>query len=157
METGVNYPKPNRIPPNMGPESYKSYSMRAPLATHWRLGTCEEYECEGFLHGFATTVDTSTELGQKQYDFITHDKERSPVMQRVADTLFKFVFPPGTPCFKRSEHRVPIGRPPLLLVLGGDWRGNPRQIPTIKHSRIEDWVDDFAIHQGNLAQAIQRG
>lgn len=147
----------NRIPPKMGPENYKSYTIRAPLATHWRRGKCEEFGCNDFLYGFVTTVDISTELGQKQFDFITHDRERSPSMQRVSETLYKFTFQPGTPCFNRSEHRVPVGRPPLLLVMGGDWRGNPRRVPTVRHQRVEDWVEDFSIHQDKIAAAVQRG
>lgn len=145
----------NRLTPDAGPEHFKSYSWRAPLATHWRQGTCEEYECEAYLKGFVTTVDISTDLGQKQYHFLTHDKTRSCSMQRVSQTVFKFIYPPGNKCMKYWEHRVPIGKPPLLLVLGGDWRGNPRQLKTVVHRRPEDWIEDFSEHQDRIANVLK--
>jgi hypothetical protein len=139
-----------------GPESYKSYSMRAPFRTHWRPATCEEYECEAFRNGFVTTVDLNTDLGQKQYNYLSHDKSRSYHMQRVSMTLVKFVYGPGNRCFNSQGHRVPVGRPPRLLVVGGDWRGNPRGDRRV-HSNVDDWVDDARNHQDKIARIIQRG
>lgn len=145
----------NRLTPDAGPEHFKSYSWRAPLASHWRPGTCEEYECDEFLHGFVTTVDLGTDLGQRQYYYLTHDKSRKATIQRVSERIVKFVYGPGNRCFRYSEHRVPVGRPPLLLVLGGDWRGNPRQIRTVVHRRAEDWIEDFAEHQDKIATVLK--
>lgn len=147
----------NRIEPRMGPDSYITYSQRAPLGSHWREATCEEVECYDFQSGFVTTVDTSAPLGEKQFYFLTHDPKRSPSIQRVADTVFKFVYKPGTICMKFYEHRAPIGRPPLYLVSGGDWRGNPRQTPTVRHRSVENWVEDFSEHQDRIATVAQRG
>lgn len=152
----------NRLPPNMGPESYKSYTIRAPISTHWRRATCDDYECDFFLHGGVTTVDVSTELGKKQYHFLSHDKTRRWHTQRAGETLYRFVYGPGNNCFSNTDedprrHIVPIGRPPLVLVSGGDWRGNPLGTPTVRHRSVEDWVDDFANHQDRLKTAIERG
>lgn len=144
----------NNIRPLGGPQHYKSYSMRAPIRTHWRLATCAEYECEGYVHGFVTTVDLTSDLGQKQYYYLTHDKERSYSMQRVTRDLVKFVYGPGNRCF--NLHRMPVGRPPRLLVVGGDWRGNPRRERTV-HTNVDDWVDDARNHQDKIATIIQRG
>lgn len=149
--------KHNRLAPVAGPEHYKSYAMRAPLATHWRPADCEEYECHPFLHGFVTTVDVGTELGKKQYYYLSHDKSRKASIQRVSQTIFKFVYGPGNRCFAYSDHRVPIGKPPLLLVIGGDWRGNPRSLRTIVHRTKENWVEDFALHQNKIVERIGRG
>jgi hypothetical protein len=102
-------------------------------------------------------VDTGTELGQKQFYYLTHDTDRKYSMQRVDQTLFKFLYGPGNPCFRRGDHRVPIGRPPFYLVAEGDWRGNPRGTPAFRHRRVEDWVDEFANHQNSIAAAIKRG
>lgn len=146
----------NNIIPAAGPEHYKSYSMRSPIKTHWRQATCEEYECEAFLVGFITTVDLNTELGQRQYDYLIHDRERSYSMQRVSMTMVKFIYGPGNRCFSSGDHRVPVGRPPRLLVVGGDWRGNPRREVRV-HTRVEDWVDDSRNHQDKIARLIQRG
>jgi hypothetical protein len=147
----------SRLAPDLGPEHYKTYTMAAPLASHWRRATCEEYECDGFLNGFVLTVDVSSDLGRKQYHFVTHDKERRYSMQRVSQHLIKFVYGPGNQCFKRGDHRVPLDRPPFYLVSGGDWRGNPRGTKRTIHRRPEDWVDDFANHQIGISDAIKRG
>jgi hypothetical protein len=71
-------------------------------------------------------------------------------------TLVKFVYGPGNRCFSSHEHRVPIGRPPRLLVVGGDWRGNPRRERRV-HANVDDWVDDARNHQDKIATIIQRG
>jgi hypothetical protein len=146
-----------RYAPSAGAEHFKSYVWSAPRQSHWRKATCEEYECDGYLHGFVTTVDLSTELGQKQYHFITHDKTRRWVEQRANEFLVKFYCGPGQRCVSWNEHRVPIGRPPFLLVAGGDFRGNPHRIPTIRHRNYDDWVDDWATHQQKLADRVKRG
>jgi len=146
----------NRPTPVGGAQHYKSYTMKAPRSTHWRPANCEEYECAPFMNGFVTTVDLTSDLGQKQYHYLTHDKSRSYSMQRVSMEIVKFVYGPGNRCFRSDEHRVPVGRPPKLLVVGGDWRGNPRREMRI-HSRVEDWVDDSREHQDKIARLVQRG
>jgi hypothetical protein len=147
----------NRMVSKAGPEHFKTYSQTAPLSTHWKRGTCEEVGCDDLRNGFVTTVNTDSELGRKQFYYLTHDKDRSYSMQRVGPTLFKFVYKPGNPCMRRASHRVPIGRPSFYLVAEGDWRGNPRRTPPMRHRRAEDWVEDFALHQRTIADAIQRG
>jgi hypothetical protein len=147
----------SRIAPEAGPQHYKTYGMSMPLATHWRKATCDEVNCTAYLKGWVTTVDLDTELGRKQYELITHDKERRYSMQRPSLTLVKFVYGPGFPCFARSQHRLPLERPARLYVAGGDFRGNPLGIPARVHKRAEDWVEDFSIHQDRLKTAIERG
>jgi hypothetical protein len=147
----------SRLAPDLGPEHFKTFTMSAPFKTHWRLATCEEYECDGVVNGFVTTVDMSTDLGQRQYHYLTHDEDRSPVIQRVGPKTFKFMYRPGTPCFQRGDHRVPIGRPPFYLVSDGDWRGNPRRTQALRHRRAEDWIDQFANHQDEIATTVKRG
>jgi hypothetical protein len=153
-------PVHNRLAPDAGPEHFKSYSARSPLGTHWRPATCEEFECDSFMCGFVLTIDLSTELGQKQWHYVTKvDKERSYSIQRPSESIVKVIYGPGNPCFEpyRSNHRVPIGRPPFYLVAEGDWRGNPRRLPPYRHRRVEDFVDDFANHQDKISTALQRG
>jgi hypothetical protein len=149
--------KVTRYAPSAGAEHFKTYSWSAPRQTHWRKATCEEYECDGYVYGFVTTVDLSTDLGQKQYEFITHDKTRGWHMERVGTTLVKFYCGPGNRCVNWDKHRVPIGRLPFLLVAGGDFRGNPHRIPTIRHRSYDDWTDDFANHQIRLKERVERG
>lgn len=148
----------NRVAPAMPAEAYKTYEVSAPLRTHWRPASCAEFECSASLRGWETLVDVSTDLGVQQAAYIRSGRSgRAYVEERRGDTLVAFLFKPGQPCFKTSEHRVAVGRPPLYVVRGGDWRGNPRGETPRVHTRPEDFVDDFATHQGRLADAIQEG
>jgi hypothetical protein len=149
----------NRIIPAVGPEHYKTYTITAPVTTHWRQATCEEYECDDFLYGFVLTIDPTTDLGQRQLAYVKQDKTRKGVVQQVGPNLIKVAYGPGQSCFepKRSTHRVPVGRPPFYLVSGGDWRGNPRGTETLVHRRPDDWVDDCANNQNRIADAIRKG
>jgi hypothetical protein len=140
----------------MDPRYYNTYSMRSPLKTHWRSANCEEYECDEFLNGFVVTVDLTTELGQRQAYYLRNDRSRRCHEQRVSMELIKFVYGPGNRCFRSDEHRVPIGKPAKLLVVGGDWRGNPNQYHRL-HTRLEYWVEDFALNQQRLAEIQRRG
>jgi hypothetical protein len=149
----------NRITPRLGPQAYKSYTLAAPLGTHWRPASCAEFECGSYLYGWVTVVDVSTELGQRQADFIRHDKTRRATETRTGDVLVEFTFGPGQEGFRGTDehnHRVPVGRPPLMLVRGGDHRGNPRGTPAMSHRTIEDWVEDFSAHQDRLKAAAER-
>lgn len=146
----------NRPTPIGDPQHYKSYTMRAPVRTHWRPATCEEYECLDYQYGWVTTIDLSTDLGQKQYHYLTHDKERRYSMQRLSLSIVKFIYGPGHRCFRSDEHKVAVGKPPKLLVVGGDWRGNPRGEVRV-HTRIEDWVDDSRVHQDKISTLVKRG
>jgi hypothetical protein len=145
----------NRITPKLPAAAFKSYSWRQPLATHFRKVTCAEFGCKAYRHGWVTLVDVSTELGQRQYHYITHDRTRRHHEEKTGTGLISFTFPPGQEFFAGSpqhEHRRPIGYDPVTLVHGGDFRGNPRQTPS-RVMRPQDWVDDFATHQETLARA----
>ena len=147
----------SRIEPALPASAFKTYGWSMPLRTHWRPASCEEYGCADYQHGWVTTVDLSTDLGQRQYEYCSHDRTRSFHMQRVSETLAKFVYKPGSRCFAWEDHHVPLGRPGLFTVTGGDWRGNPRGVPQRRHARAEDWIDDFANHQDTIATAIRKG
>ena len=150
------FPTTRSIMPNMDPHEYQTFSLRRPRRTHWRSATCEEADCEAYRTGWVTTVDLSTDLGQRQYHFITHDRERKPSMQKIIDTLVKFVYGPGFRCFG-TKHKVSIDRPPVFLVLGGDWRGNPRAIPTRTHTKGELWVEQFEENLDAIRTIQERG
>lgn len=146
-------------PEPAGPASaYKTYGMSMPLQTHWRPATCEESGCAAYRNGWVSTFDLSTDLGRKQYHFCSKvDRDRSFTEQRPGGALVKLVYPPGTPCFARSEHKVPLERPARFYVAEGDFRGNPRRIPVRVHQRAEDWVEDFASHQDTIKTTLGRG
>jgi hypothetical protein len=144
-----------RIEPAAPPNAYKTYSALFPVKTHFRKATCEEIDCEPFLFGWATTVDTATELGQKQYHFITHDKERTYTAEKIGQSLVKFTFASGQPCFARADHKIQLSRPGRFITHSGDFR--LKTGPVKVHKRPEDWVEDFAGHQDRINTRIERG
>jgi hypothetical protein len=151
--------KLSRILPQADPRHYRTFKVIAPLASHWKRATCEEYMCQDYTHGWATTVDTSTELGQKQFYFITHDKERKYSYQKLSATLHVFVYDSGQrPFFDEGKHThfMPVGREPYYLVHDGDWRGNPTGNKLV-HRNHQDWVDQFGENQNRLIDLQKRG
>lgn len=145
----------NVIPPLASLDKYKTYGWSAPLASHWRRATCAEFECDAYRFGWVSTVDLSTELGQQQAHFMTHDRSRSCRQEPLGGPLLQFIYGPGNTCFRVDEHRVPIGRPPLFTLTGAHWLA--RQGPARTYRSPEDWAEDFAEHQDRIATAIERG
>lgn len=143
------------IEPGLPPEAVKTYTVAMPLQTHWRPATCAEVDCEAYLRGWRTIVDERTELGQRQAHYIRHDRSRRHNESRMdPDGVTVFTFEAGQTCFR--EHRAQLGRPQRYIVRGGDWRGNPRG-EFREHTRPDDFVDDFAEHQGKIATQLERG
>lgn len=139
-----------RIEPAMGPESYKTYAIQAPRSTHQRKATCAEVDCEYYLNGWQVKADERTELGARQAGYIRTLSGRR-FEEKHEDGFTQFLFYPGQTCF--SEHFVSLDREPQYLVLGGDWRGNPRgEAPRI-HESFDDWANDFGEHQERLRKA----
>jgi hypothetical protein len=157
MPPTFNAPPLNRIPPQGRPEFYKTYSWNRPLSTHWRQATCEEVRCDDFVNGFLLTIDISTKLGAKQYHYLTHDRERSYTIDEVGLYIRNFIYPPGTRGFAgdKHDHRLPVGREPLLSVRAGDWR--KYLAPAYRHAYIDDWVEDFAENQNRIVEIQKRG
>jgi hypothetical protein len=129
----------------------KTYSVLAPRETHFRPGICEEVDCPNYLHGWKTVIDETTDLGQRQALYIRQESGRRFTAMWDGG-LTTFIFEAGQQCF--AQHQVPLERDPLFVVRSGDWRdyGPPRI-----HRRAEDWVEDFASHQQQLADRIERG
>lgn len=144
-----------RIDPQLPAGAYKTYTVAAPLTTHFRPATCEEVECPYAVHGWATVVDESTELGQRQADYIRRSSGRRFTAERTPEGLTRFVFAPNQECF--TDHQTRVEREGVFLVRGGDHRGDPSGLRPYQHVRPEDWVEDFAEHQQGLADRIERG
>ena len=141
----------NRITPAMDAANYKTYQIAAPLSTHFRPASCVEVDCPDHLNGWRVrkaliSEHAMADINTARYAFIEVDFDGEPFL----------VFEAGQPCFRASEHRVPLEREPLYLVRGGDFRGNPRG-EQLTHTRPEDWVDDFANHQQSLADRMEQG
>lgn len=133
----------------------QTFQVTAPIETHWRLASCEEVDCEHYTLGWQTTVDTATELGQRQADYIRHDRTRAATEESGPNGMVTFTYRPGQRCFRR--HRAPLGRPPLYLVRGGDWRGNPAGIETRRHTAAKFWFEDMSETVQKLVDLKQRG
>jgi hypothetical protein len=130
----------------MGITGVAHFEIAAPLDTHWRVGTCEEDNCEWYLKGWQTTCDETTQLGQTQAAFIRGDKSRRHTETRESPTTVVFRFEAGQKCFR--QHRVPLGRPELYLVRG------EQGAQSFVHSGPESWLDDFCTNQERVNRII---
>lgn len=141
-----------RIQP-LGPAgAYKTYALITPSATHFRPAPCgdADVDCLNYTNGWKTIVPTNsdaalyirTQSGRRFEEYVDGD-------------IVTFVFDAGQQCF--AQHEVPLEREPIAIVKGGDWRGNPTGAPTRRHSRVQDWVEDFAEHQQHLAERYGNG
>src|SRR5258708_31547905 len=115
--------QPFRVPPALPAAAMKTYQIAAPLATHWRPASCEEADCLAYLHGWQTSCDETTELGQRQADYIRHDKTRKHAERRAGAGLTVFEVGPGEKCFRPP--RGPNTPPERFPGAGGDLRGQP--------------------------------
>jgi hypothetical protein len=140
--------QPYRIDPQLPAHAYKTYEIRSPVATHYRKGTCEEAGCLAHRHGWKTTVDERTLLGQRQAHYIRKQSGRK--FTEVRNELTEFVFEAGQECF--NEHKVSLERPELYVVRGGDWRGNPTG--EVRRHTSDGWVNDFGEHQERIARVV---
>ena len=148
-----------RPAPLADPRAYRTFTIAAPLATHFRTGTCEEAGCVNFARGWVTTVDESTQLGQRQAYFIRHDRTRGHTETRLATRLTRVAFGPGQWCFinrPTGEGHLVRTRPDIFIARDGDFRGNPTGIRRV-HANAADWADDFANHEDRLATLRNRG
>lgn len=134
-----------------GPELFKTYRIQQPLATHYRKVSCKEYGCNGYRNGFKTVVPAVSE----QAAYIRGRSGRRFTESRDGDMAI-FEFPPEQQCFRSGDHRIPLDRPAFFSVVDGDFRGNPYGTRPVR-MRPEDWVDDFANHQQDLADQHQKG
>jgi hypothetical protein len=150
------FPELNRIPPALPAAAMKTYEIDAPLATHFRQATCAEVQCDAHRLGWQTEVDESAELGQRQAYYIRHDSTRKHAEERREDGTTVFTFEAGQHGFSH-DHRLPTGRPERLLVLGGDWRGNPLGIRPRVHVSADDWVEDMQESLDKIRTAHERG
>lgn len=141
-----------RLQPQGPPQSYKTYALFQPVKTHFRTGTCQEAECSAYTNGWKTIVDVSTNLGQKQANYIRLHSGRKFTFTQDG-TLVTFAFASGQQCFR--EHKVSLQREPVFKIKGGDWRGNPLSVPT-QIVKPQSWVDDFGENQEKIVRRIER-
>lgn len=145
----------NRVENKNDPRRMVTFQMAAPKSTHFRKASCEEVECAQYVRGWRMRIDLTAELGQKQAHYIKHSSGRSYKVVQQNNGLVELEFAPNQPCFK--EHQVRLQRPDIYRVKGGDYRGNPLNIPTRVHKNPAHWVEEFQENQDNLKTQIERG
>lgn len=150
-----------RIVPEAPPAFFKTYAIRAPLATHWKTVTCAEYECDAYLNGWKSLIDERTELGQRQAHYIRKMSGKRFTEERDDSGLTVFSFEPGQEGFAsrnaeedHTRHPVRLDREPLYVEHGGDWR---RSFGARTHTRADFWVESFAENQDRLKTITDRG
>ncbi len=166
-----------RIDPALPIQMVKSYDIHAPLATHWRKATCAEVSCKAHTEGWVTMIPETAVSGNPQLVNTTErdhmanlkrlkdqDEARAYYIRHLSGREFSehrdesgvtvFDFPPGQDCFE--PHKTKIDRPEIFIVRGGDWRGNPTR-ESRTHATPDDWVEDFALHQDEIATRVERG
>lgn len=142
--------QPFRIDPQLPTHAYQTYEIRSPISTHFRPGTCDEAGCLAQRHGWKTTVDERVPLGQRQAHYIRKTAGRKYTEVRTEAGLTEFVFEAGQQCFQ--THQIPLERPELYVVRGGDWRGNPTG--EVRRHSSDGWVNDFSEHQDRIARVV---
>ena len=98
------------------------YSIKAPVATHWRGATCEEVSCKKNVMGWETHCNTDTELGRNQVAYIRAGKSERRFTERVdVEGVIIFRFSPGQQCFTNHIKKIE-GKGHLLLRESGGQR-----------------------------------
>jgi hypothetical protein len=147
--------QPFRLAPAGPVQAYRTFQATMPKGPEFqRPATCEEVECEAWLYGWVTRVQAGTDLEQT----IRHSG-RTWKRADLVDGWWEFEFAAQTnPCFRASQHRTMVRPdiPQLLVVRGGDWRGNPTGERRV-HQRPEDWAEHLHEHTAELAERIEKG
>lgn len=147
----------NRVAPLLPAHAMKTFEVRQPLATHFRPLSCDEAQCPhkaaGWITGFDVSQPGRWDAAQK-YGQIATNRGLTFKVHRVGDTV-TFTFPAGQACLE--GHRALLDdRPPLYIVRGGDWRGNPRGERRV-HANAADFQDDWMESQARLDRERERG
>lgn len=140
----------NRAVPLGDPGQYVTYGISATPDTAV-VAACHEVGCEFWRDGWDSIVDERTADGQIQARTIRGMSKRDFRELRTADGLTVFRFKAGQRCFR--EHYT---KPDRFIVRDGDWRGNPTGRGRL-HANGRDWAEDFAEHEGALADLRKQG
>jgi len=148
----ISSPEGQRLPPNLPTAAYQTFQISAPLETHWRSASCAEVDCPQYLNGWRVRLEGLSEEDR----WAIHRSGRKFERHEIAAGETWLMFEAGQSCFAASEHKLPLGRPELFVVRGGDWRGNPTK-EFRQHTSADSWVDEFATNQDKIAEVIERG
>jgi hypothetical protein len=149
----------NRAPAKLPEHSMKTYALSAPIATHRRAASCAEVACERQARGWRTALDVSVPEHAAAANWIRLHSGLRFTVEQVGDAV-TFTFPAGQQCFDglNRRHTAPLEREPFYIVRAGDWRTSwhDRQA-TARLMHVADWLDDFANHQQQVADAHSAG
>lgn len=148
--------KPFRHPARMASHQYRTFRIAAPMTTHFRWASCEEFACVAFHNGWSYRKDAL--INENLLYAVTHAGKRYREMELPADdgVATYLVFEPGQKCFQESQHRIPLDRPEFYYAGRGDYRTFSHRKAQV-FTRPADWVDAFANHQDQLRTAFERG
>lgn len=150
---------PSRPTPALPPGAYQSYELSAPATTHRRPASCEEFGCDHYAKGWATTVQAASEdeaLLLRACRGEVDGRRRRALQIKQPSGFVQYVFEPGQPCFSAGKHTVHNDREAIGIRRAGDHRGNPSG-EILVHSNLDNWVEDFGEHQQNLSDAAEKG
>ena len=138
-----------RLAPVGRPSAYQTFSVHRPLATHWRAATCAEVGCPDYERGWRVRAEVLDAAALHDVEHCGRGYQRVEVAQGETWLIFKA----GQACFRASEHRLPLERPEIYVLRGGDWRqlGDPKKLSSTS------WLDTFGENQQNLHDTIERG
>lgn len=142
----------NRIPPQGRVQDYKTYQIVSPLSTHWEPATCQQVDCPEYLHGWRVKIEG---LPPEMVHAARTSGRKFSELEISANEHW-LVFEAGQSCFRAALHRRLLDKQEVFIVRDGDFRGNPTG-NVRRHTRPEDWTEDFAEHQDKLAQQTQQG
>ena len=145
-----------RITPALPAHAMSSYELHQPLATHYRVVSCQAIECPKYHSGWQMGYDLTDPRKVEAANLLAEiARKRGMVFSyQTLGTVVTFTFQPGQNCFE--THREPLERDPIAIRRNGDWRGNPRK-ESYTHTDLEDWVADFQTNQDKLATRLEQG
>jgi hypothetical protein len=121
------------------PRTTARYGVSKPAATHRRPATCEEVDCRFYRNGWQMRVMPDTPMGDRQAHLIKQSGRRYTLTRLPDGHLYQFEA--GQQCFR--VHTVDLEKPAIYLVRQG-------YSQPIRHTRPDNWVDDFATHLDKL-------
>lgn len=137
----------------------KTFELRQPFDSHYRIATCAEVECKGWRQDMTVTFDLTVAQQVADANWLRNRSGlRFTYLLLAGDTKVKFVIPSGQTCMESRlrPHRVPLERDPFMLVRGGDFRGNPTG-QRMRHTSPESFVDNWATDLDKLNTVRERG
>lgn len=148
-----------RPEPNLPVHAYKTYTLSAPIKSHFRRATCAEADCIAYREGWTIPL---AGIDPKLEYIARHSGKRFREAELAGGKYL--VFEPGQDCFRMHDHFVSLEREPFYLVGRGDWRAKNSEFAARRwerearqHANGEDWVDDFANHQDRINTVVERG